>query len=195
MDDRRLCPVPYASNGPKIEYYRDTCVVINIVTVWPKTCFVWAKIGPTGQLYQCQQQSYFKSCIPYMKFVRLQDTVIKLIMNLPLTAASVDTPIREARSSALIEVYAFETRSKTLLWSFSRSSKIESNNVRRPFATFTRNNYCFWDCNWGCAGQLMTISPLVLVTVPEVFANVYSVQVPFCLKWYTFVKKKVLINC
>ena len=44
---------------------------------------------------------------------------IPSILYSPLTAASVFTPISLARSSALIEVYALETRSKALFWSFS----------------------------------------------------------------------------
>ena len=46
---------------------------------------------------------------------------IPSILYSPLTAASVFTPISLARSSALIEVYALETRSKALFFSFSET--------------------------------------------------------------------------
>ena len=48
---------------------------------------------------------------------------IPSILYSPLTAASVFTPISLARSSALIEVYALETRSKALFWSFSETEE------------------------------------------------------------------------
>ena len=38
---------------------------------------------------------------------------------------------------------------------------------------------CFLDRSWGRAGQLLVnFFPLSLVTVPEVFAKVYSDQIP-----------------